>query len=110
MTTTLRIDDTLKRQCDEVLDELGLTMTNALTVFLKQVVRTRTIPFVIGERPSPFAPSDRIRDGRRAWNILERGRNERIAAGEREWSLDEINAEIDAARKERDSGSKKVVT
>ena len=39
MTTTLRIDDTLKRQCDEVLEELGLTMTNALTVFLKQVVR-----------------------------------------------------------------------
>ena len=109
MTTTLRIDDTLKRQCDEVLGELGLTMTNALTVFLKQMVRTRTIPFVIGERLSPFAPSDRIRDGHRAWDILERSRNERIAAGEREWSLDEINAEIDAARKERDNGSKKVV-
>lgn len=94
MTTTLRIDDNLKRQCDEVLAELGLTMTNALTVFLKQVVRTRTIPFVIGECKLPFTPPNRIRDGRRAWEILERSRNERIANGEREWSLDEINAEI----------------
>lgn len=99
MTTTLRIDDDLKRQCDEVLDELGLTMTNALTVFLKQVVRTRTIPFVIGERQSPFIPPNRVRDGRRAWEILERNRNKRIASGEREWTLDEINAEIDAARR-----------
>ena len=109
MTTTLRIDDNLKRQCDEVLDELGLTMTNALTVFLKQVVRTRTIPFVIGERQSPFIPPNRVRDGRRAWEILERSRNERIANGEREWSLDEINAEIDAARNERDRDNQKVL-
>ena len=49
MTTTLRIDDDLKRDCDKVFEELGLNMTSALTVFLKQVVRTRTIPFIIGE-------------------------------------------------------------
>ena len=109
MTTTLRIDDDLKRQCDEVLDELGLTMTNALTIFLKQVVRTRTIPFVIGERQSPFIPPNRVRDGRRAWEILERNRNKRIANGEREWTLDEINAEIDAARNERDRDNQKVL-
>ena len=104
MTTTLRIDDNLKRQCDEVLAELGLTMTNALTVFLKQVVRTRTIPFVIGECKLPFTPPKR-----RAWEILERSRNERIANGEREWSLDEINAEINAARNERERVHQKVL-
>jgi addiction module RelB/DinJ family antitoxin len=49
MTTTLRIDDDLKRDCDKVFEELGLNMTSALTVFLKQVVRTRTIPFIIGD-------------------------------------------------------------
>jgi addiction module RelB/DinJ family antitoxin len=89
MTTTLRIDDTLKRQCDEVLAELGLTMTNALTVFLKQVVRTRSIPFIIG------ADSKRAIDGRKAWSTFEKGRRERFANGEREWSMDEICAEID---------------
>ena len=35
MTTTLRIDDTLKRECDKVFDELGLNMTSAVTVFLR---------------------------------------------------------------------------
>ena len=109
MTTTLRIDDNLKRQCDEVFSELGLTMTSALTVFLKQVVRTRSIPFVIGECRLPFTPPNRIRDGRRAWDILERNRNERIANGEREWTLDEINAEIKAAREERKRDAKKVL-
>ena len=109
MTTTLRIDDNLKRQCDEVFSELGLTMTSALTVFLKQVVRTRTIPFVIGECRLPFTPPNRIRDGRRAWDILERNRNERIANGEREWTLDEINAEINAARNERERVHQKVL-
>ena len=109
MTTTLRIDDNLKRQCDEVFSELGLTMTSALTVFLKQVVRTRSIPFVNGECRLPFTPQNRIRDGLRAWDILERNRNERIANGEREWTLDEINAEIKAAREERKRDAKKVL-
>ena len=60
MTTTLRIDDNLKRQCDEVFSELGLTMTSALTVFLKQVVRTRTIPFIIGGCRFPLTPQECI--------------------------------------------------
>ena len=65
MTTTLRIDDDLKRDCDKVFEELGLNMTSALTVFLKQVVRTRTIPFIIGEYQTPAAPSSRKLDGQR---------------------------------------------
>lgn len=101
MTTTLRIDDDLKRDCDKVFEELGLNMTSALTVFLKQVVRTRTIPFIIGECQVPAAPSSRKLDGQRAWEAMERDRKARIARGEREWTMDEINEEIAAARRER---------
>lgn len=99
MTTTLRIDDDLKRDCDEVFAELGLTMTSALTVFLRQVVRTRTIPFIIGERHPAAEQESRKLDGRRFWEIFERGRAERFAKGEREWTMDEINAEIAEAHK-----------
>ena len=99
MTTTLRIDDTLKRECDKVFDELGLTMTSALNVFLRQVVRTRTIPFIIGECPPAAAPESRKLDGKHFWEIFERGRAERFAKGEREWTMDEINAEIAEAHK-----------
>ncbi len=45
MTTTIRIDDDLKKECDLILNDLGLTMSAAMTLFLKQVVRTRGIPF-----------------------------------------------------------------
>ena len=99
MTTTLRIDDDLKRSCDEVFDELGLTMTSALTVFLRQVVRTRTIPFIIGECAPTAAPESHKMDGRRFWETFERGRAERFSKGGREWTMDEINAEIAEAHK-----------
>jgi len=97
MTTTLRIADDLKRECDIVLEDLGLNMTTAITAFLKQVVRTRTIPFIIGAQTK--APVSRTHAGQRAWDIFERGRAARFANGEREWSMDEINAEIEDAHK-----------
>lgn len=110
MTTTLRIDDDLKHSCDEVFGELGLTMTSAVNVFLRQVVRTRTIPFIIGEYPPSAAPESRKLDGRRFWETFERGRAERFAKGGREWTMDEINAEIAEAHKEQHNRSKTVCT
>ena len=60
MTTTFRIDDKLKADCDAVFDDLGINMTSAITLFLKQVVRTRGIPFEISCRP--YIINDRIED------------------------------------------------
>ena len=105
MTTTLRIDDVLKRDCDAVFGRLGMSMASAITVFLKQVVRTRRIPFEIScadyheNRVETFSPlSSRRRD---ALMAIEEIRADRIARNEREWTLDEINAEIAAARSNR---------
>ena len=103
MTTTLRIDDTLKRNCEAVLEDLGLSMSGAVTLFLKQVVKQRAIPFVIS--CDKIASEDYF--GLRAANLRERGRiARRIAAemresSEREWSMDEIDAEINASRQSR---------
>ena len=46
-TTSLnvRIDADLKKQSEEIFNELGLNMSTALTVFLRQTVRSRGIPF-----------------------------------------------------------------
>lgn len=60
MTTTLRIDDKLKADCDTVFDDLGINMTSAITLFLKQVVRTRGIPFEIS--CMPYIINNRIED------------------------------------------------
>ena len=41
---SMRMDSTLKAQAEEVLSELGMTMSGAFTMFLKQIVRERSIP------------------------------------------------------------------
>ena len=44
-TISIRIDDTLKQQSEQVFDAIGLNMTTAITAFLKQAVRVGGIPF-----------------------------------------------------------------
>lgn len=45
MTTTFRIDDRLKNDCDAILDSIGLNMSCAITIFLKELSRRRAMPF-----------------------------------------------------------------
>ena len=48
MATTnlnIRIDADLKKQAEDIFRELGLNMSTALTVFLRQTVRSNGIPF-----------------------------------------------------------------
>ena len=44
-TITMRVDGELKRQAELVCEDIGLTPSAAYTLFLKAVVRTRSIPF-----------------------------------------------------------------
>ena len=41
----IRIDDTLKEKAERIFDELGLNMTSAFTIFVKEAVRRSGIPF-----------------------------------------------------------------
>jgi DNA-damage-inducible protein J len=50
MTTTIRINDELKRECDLIFEDIGLTMSSAMTLFLKQVAKTHSIPFELKAR------------------------------------------------------------
>lgn len=43
----INIDSTLKKEATDVLNNLGLNMTTAITMFLTQVVKTDSIPFAI---------------------------------------------------------------
>ena len=48
----IRVDDTLKKQAETIFSELGLSLSAATTIFLKQVVRYNGIPFEL--RLDPF--------------------------------------------------------
>lgn len=50
-TTTMRLDPELKDEAMRILEPLGLSMTGAVTIFLKAVVREQGIPFSMNIRP-----------------------------------------------------------
>jgi DNA-damage-inducible protein J len=58
------MDSELKRQSEELFADLGLTMTAALTLFLRQAVRTQGIPFELTRIPNAETIAA-IEEGRR---------------------------------------------
>ncbi len=50
-TVSFRMDDTLKAQTEGILDELGLNMTTAMTMFAKAIVRERRLPLDLSVDP-----------------------------------------------------------
>lgn len=45
VNVTLRVDEDLKKQADILFSELGLNLTTAFNIFLRQSVREQQIPF-----------------------------------------------------------------
>lgn len=54
-TLNLRIDKQVKQDAENVLDELGLSMTTAITLYLKTIARTGGIPFSLTARSDASA-------------------------------------------------------
>ena len=50
----VRVDENLKKEAEGLFNDLGLSMSSAITMFLKSAVRCVGIPFEV--RRSPFNP------------------------------------------------------
>lgn len=46
-TISLRFDDQMKRDLDEICDAMGMNLTTFFTIYAKKVLRDRKIPFEI---------------------------------------------------------------
>ena len=53
-STNIKIEPTLKREAQQLFADLGLDMTTAVNIFLRQAVKEHAIPFRIGD-PAPNA-------------------------------------------------------
>ena len=93
-TLSMRVDDTLKKNFDNICDDFGFTSTAAITVFMKTVVRERRIPFEI-------KASTKEQINRDAWTAFLEMRSAAAEAGLQDMTIDEINAEIRDARNGR---------
>lgn len=69
----VRIDDSLKTQAQIVAESMGLDLTQAVRMFLHQMVRDNGLPF----RPTagPFYSESNIRHLRRSLKDMNAGRN-----------------------------------
>jgi len=54
-TFSVRMDDSLKKDFDRMCSDFGMSMSTAITVFAKAVVRERKIPFEISASDSFYS-------------------------------------------------------
>ena len=92
-TFSVRMDETLKNQFDNLCQDFGMNMTTAINIFARAVVRQRRIPFEIS------SPDTQItRDG--AIKAFQALRAQAQNNGVSDMTLNEINKEINNARRE----------
>lgn len=48
---SLRVDDDVKRGAEQALNDIGLSMSTAINVFLRKVAREKRIPFELTADP-----------------------------------------------------------
>lgn len=56
---SLRVDEDVKREAERALNDIGLSMSAAINVFLKKVAREQRIPFELSA--DPFYSESNIR-------------------------------------------------
>lgn len=49
VNVTIRVDEELKKQADSLFNDLGMNLSTAFNIFLKQSVREQGMPFVISK-------------------------------------------------------------
>lgn len=50
VNVTIRMDQELKKKAEELFDELGLNLSSAINIFIRQAVREQRIPFSITKK------------------------------------------------------------
>ena len=101
MTSTtnlsIRIDRGLKDEADQVFNEMGMNLTTAITIFVRQAVRQKKIPFEItldSSNEKNISLLDAMAASERIWENAVHTNTDGM-------SMEDIDAEIKAARAER---------
>ncbi|MBC5752917.1 type II toxin-antitoxin system RelB/DinJ family antitoxin [Roseburia sp. BX0805] len=84
---TIRMDEDLKKQAEELFADLGMNMTTAIVTFTKQAVREQAIPFVISRN----IPNEETIQAIKEVERLKKDPNKRTYS-----SFDELLKEVEA--------------
>ena len=90
----IRMDKALKEQAESLLSELGMNMTTAFNIFLRQTVRERAIPFQIS-LVTLNEEADYKRQARKEFGELVRSiQTDSVTNGTDKMTMDDIDAII----------------
>ena len=96
---SIRMDEDLKRDFGQFCNEIGMSMTTAFVIFARKTLNERRIPFILDVPQKRFDENEQIR--LRAKKAVERIRADIRDRGLPDLTMEEIDAEIAAARRER---------
>ena len=74
-TVSLRFDDKMKKELDELCEEMGMNLTTFFTIYAKKALRERKIPFEISApKEDPFYSESNMRQLRKAEEQIRQGK------------------------------------
>lgn len=68
-TLNIRIEPELKKEVEETLNDLGMNIADAVTIFFKQIVMTESIPFIIRKPKLNAETIKAINDAEKGINV-----------------------------------------
>lgn len=72
-TVSLRFDDEMKKQLDEMCDEMGMNLTTFFMIYAKKALRDRRIPFEIAAPSDPFYSASNMEQLKKARQQVKDG-------------------------------------
>ena len=74
-TITFKVDDKIKLQAQDIFDQIGLSFSGALIVFLKSCIINKGIPFELKVPATKDIVLDRIKESEQEENLSPRYKN-----------------------------------
>ncbi len=73
VTVSLRFDESMKKDLDDMCDEMGMNLTTFFMIYAKKALRERKIPFTIDAPSDPFYSESNMRQIAKADRQAENG-------------------------------------
>ena len=73
-TVSLRMDDEMKKELDEMCDAMGINISTFYMIYTKKALRERRIPFDVEAPLEPFYSEENMAQLRKSVKQIEEGR------------------------------------
>ncbi len=73
-TVSIRLDDDMKKELDEMCDEMGMNLTTFFMIYAKKALRDRKIPFEIAAPADLFHSEQNMKQIKKADEQVKNGK------------------------------------